>query len=198
MDFAAGTGAGGDAEGDRLANVESLWGSAHADRVLGSAGADSLSGGAGADELDGGAGDDWLRGNQDDDSLLGAQGSDRLLGGAGADLLHGGDGDDLILGEEGADILVGGAGTDRLIGGKGADIFTFDVDGEHIDVVDDFSDGEDRIDLSGFGNLSFGDLLISDDGRKSVIDLTVHGGGRIVLRNFNPSDLDASDFLFAR
>ena len=74
----------------------------------------------------------------------------------------------------------------------------FDVDGEQTDTIDDFSDGEDRIDLSGFDSLSFRDLLISDDRRKSVIDLTAHGGGRIVLRKFNPSDLDPSDFLFAR
>ena len=157
-----------------------------------------MAGRGGADALDGGPGDDWLRGNEDDDSLLGAQGNDRLLGGAGADLLNGGDGDDLILGEEGADILTGNAGSDRLIGGKGPDIFMFGVDGEHTDIIDDFSDGEDRIDLSGFDGLSFRDLLISEDRRKSVIDLTAHGGGRIVLRRFNPSDLDPADFVFAR
>ena len=112
--------------------------------------------------------------------------------------MNGGDGDDLILGEEGADILVGGAGSDRLIGGKGSDIFMFDVEGEHTDRIDDFIDGEDRIDLSGFYGLSFRDLVISGDVRKSVIDLTAHGGGRIELRRFNVSDLDASDFLFAR
>ena len=112
--------------------------------------------------------------------------------------MNGGDGDDLILGEEGADILVGGAGSDRLIGGKGPDIFVFDDDGEHTEIIDDFSDGEDCIDLSGFDNLSFRDLLISDDRRKSVIDLSAHGGGRIVLRRVNASDLDPSDFLFAR
>ena len=112
--------------------------------------------------------------------------------------MNGGDGDDLILGEEGADILVGGAGSDRLIGGKGSDIFMFDIDGGHTDTIDDFSDGEDRIDLSGFDSLTFRDLLISDDRGKSVIDLTAHGGGRIVLRKFNASDLDPSDFLFAR
>ena len=62
VDFAAGTGAGGDAEGDRIANMESMWGSAFADRITGSDRVDSLSGKGGADELEGGAGDDWLRG----------------------------------------------------------------------------------------------------------------------------------------
>ena len=62
----------------------------------------------------------------------------------------------------------------------------------------DFADGEDRIDLSGFGGLSFSDLVISARTGDTLIDLTGHGGGRIVLRRFSVTGLDASDFLFAR
>ena len=61
-----------------------------------------------------------------------------------------------------------------------------------------FTDGEDRIDLSGFSDLSFDDLAISAEAENTVIDLSGHGGGRIVLRKFNPAGLDAADFVFAR
>ena len=51
---------GGDAEGDRLANIENLTGSAYADTLIGDAGNNVLDGGAGADLLDGGAGNDTV------------------------------------------------------------------------------------------------------------------------------------------
>ena len=66
---------GGDAEGDRLSNVENLIGSAYADRLFGDAGNNKLSGGAGDDRIQGGG--------------L----SDTIEGGAGADTLDGDDGD---------------------------------------------------------------------------------------------------------
>ena len=130
--------------------------------------------------------------------MLGKEGSDRLLGGTGSDMLSGGNGDDLLLGEEGADMLVGAIGSDRFIGGEGADTFVFDAEGKHTDIIDDFIDGEDHIDLSAFTGLSFADLALSARNNHAVIDLTAHGGSKIILRKFNPADLDAADFIFAR
>lgn len=72
VNLTAGTGLGGDAEGDTLATIENLIGSAHADTLIGSGAANVLNGGAGDDVLDG------------------AGGADRLIGGAGADTLTGG------------------------------------------------------------------------------------------------------------
>jgi ELWxxDGT repeat protein len=103
VDLGAGTGTGGDAQGDVLANIENLTGSKFGDTLTGDAGANVLDGGAGADLLSGGGGDDVL------------------IGGSGADLLSGGDGDDTLLGGNAADTLSGGAGDDVLIGGSGAD-----------------------------------------------------------------------------
>ena len=113
-------------------------------------------------------------------------------------MLSGGNGDDLLLGEEGADILIGDTGSDRLIGGEGADTFVFDAEGKHTDIIDDFIDGEDHIDLSAFTGLSFADLALSARNNHAVIDLTAYGGSKIILRKFNPADLDAADFIFAR
>ena len=64
---------------------------------------------------------------------------------------------------------------------------------------DDFTDGEDRINLIGLGISSKREVLDRayawDEGTGVHIDLTPFGGGRIDLRGFNRDDFDASDFL---
>ncbi len=101
--LADGTGEGGTAEGDMLANIENLVGSLYNDALFGdqfannldgSDGNDFLGGGAGADTLSGGYGNDTLVGDDDDDWLWGGSGDDVLMGDAGADTLVGGDGND--------------------------------------------------------------------------------------------------------
>ena len=214
-------------EGDEGADV--LHGGAGDDRLRGEEGADVLYGGAGDDTLDGdsylsgAAGDDTLYGEEGDDVLSGLWGDDRLYGGAGVDeldgdegndYLHGGDGDDDLTGWEGHDRLEGGEGNDRLRGYDGDDTFIFGP-GHGSDRIDDFTVGEDLIDLTQFSNISgFDDLTITavpyNSGFRDVeIDLTEHGGGTIGLDDFldrqsivgPPSyeleDLDASSFLFA-
>ena len=77
-------------------------------------------------------------------------GADRVLtGNAGANRLTGGAGDD---------ILIDGAGADTLVGGAGADTFQLVADGTH-DVVQDFTPGQDRLDLSLWGFLRDVDQL---------------------------------------
>lgn len=72
----------------------------------------------------------------------------RLDGDRGNDSLRGGNGDDT---------LIGGTGRDTLSGGSGADVFVFasaadsGVTTATRDVIEDFSSGTDRIDLTGFG-----------------------------------------------
>ena len=70
------TGSSGDAEGDRLKNIEHLVGTVYGDRLTG----DSSN-----NFLISGPGDDWL---------AGGPGADFLVGGAGADVLDGGPGSD--------------------------------------------------------------------------------------------------------
>ena len=66
---------GGHAEGDELAGIENLIGSAYDDRLFGNAGDNMLSGGAG------------------NDRIVGNDGHDTVEGGAGADTLDGDDGE---------------------------------------------------------------------------------------------------------
>jgi Ca2+-binding RTX toxin-like protein len=150
-----------------------------ANGLIGGNGSGIIAGGKGAQTLDGRGGDDFLYGNDGNDHLLGGTGNDRLYGGAGRDVLEGQDGDDM---------LDGGPGGDRLIGGAGRDIFVVtpdaavghgegdDEDGDTLhfgalrdadgpgagrDVIEDFTRGEDRIDLTAF-HTSFRELTADD------------------------------------
>ena len=113
VDLAAGTAAGGHAEGDTFTGIESIDGSDHADHLSGDDGDNQLRGMDGDDTLDGGAG--W-------DELAGGGGADMLDGGAGPDTLDGGAGDDALDGGTGDDELYGGSGADKLDGGEGTDV----------------------------------------------------------------------------
>jgi Ca2+-binding RTX toxin-like protein len=93
-------GAGGDAEGDILGDIENLTGSIYADTL---------------------GGDDGV--NQ----LMGMEGNDTLKGFGGADSLHGGNGNDTLYGMDGADVLRGDSGNDTLNGGAGADTMLGDT-----------------------------------------------------------------------
>ena len=85
VDLAAGSGRGGDAEGDKFARIEHIAGSSHKDHLFGDGGNNSLEGKAGSDELHGNLGADILMGGGNDDRLWGDAGADHLWGGTGAD-----------------------------------------------------------------------------------------------------------------
>jgi Ca2+-binding RTX toxin-like protein len=93
-------------------------------------------------------------GSQHGDMLIGSNGEDTLHGSGGFDYLAGGWGRDQIRGGAGNDTLDGGAGRNALIGGDGRDSFKFSVladsgvDGGSRDVIRDFVQGQDVIDLS--------------------------------------------------
>lgn len=114
----AGSGQGGEAQGDTLFEFEALEGSAFADNLYGGGANDTLFGLAGADEIKG----------------LG--GADRLDGGAGADTLQGNSGDDYYI-IDGTDIVdeafSGSDGVDTVEAG-----FTIDLndDGKYLGAIE--------------------------------------------------------------
>ena len=157
-----GQGAGGHAQGDTLANIEHLAGSAF-DDILG--------GHNGANTLRGDAGNDGLWGSGGSDALSGGPGNDRLVGGGGADTLTGG---------PGADRLDGGPGDDQLDGGPGLDTFVF-APGDGADEITDFTSGEDRIDLSAFELDSAEAVTVTDQADGVSLDLPGQDGGSVLL-----------------
>ncbi len=164
--------------------------------IDGAGGNDTLKGRDGDDVLIGGAGRDKLDGGNGADALFGGTGDDKLKGKAGDDILSGGDGEDRLDGADGADRLDGGAGADRLKGKDGNDVFVFSP-GSGQDTVRDFSDGEDRIDLTGFTDLDFFGVLsgLEQSGKHAVF--TAATGDTLVLSKTDIDELDFSDFIFS-
>ncbi|MCB4820612.1 calcium-binding protein [Roseicella aerolata] len=150
--------------------------------ILGGAGNDHITATWGADTVLGGAGDDTIIGygsthfvppipHNAFPQILAQEPADLLLGGRGADSIEGGGGNDTLLGGPGDDTLLGGFGADLHAGGAGADLFVFrplrlngvfqDVgigEGSR-DIVLDFRQGSDRLDLSDYGFAASGQPL---------------------------------------
>ncbi len=101
----------------------------------------------------GGFGNDTLIGNFLANNLTGNGKADYLDGKNGRDNLAGGFGHDVLKGGNGRDTLEGGAGFDRLWGQGGADTFRF-LAGSMTDVVKDFQNDIDTLEIVGMGNLS--------------------------------------------
>ncbi|MBM3519490.1 MAG: hypothetical protein FJX63_01750, partial [Alphaproteobacteria bacterium] len=79
------------------------------------------------------------------ENLTGSDLNDRLTGSSGINIINGGKGDDIITGGGGADVLWGGAGSDLF------DFNSVSETGNSAsarDVIMDFQQGTDRIDLS--------------------------------------------------
>jgi Ca2+-binding RTX toxin-like protein len=103
---------------------------------------------------------DDIYGNALDNALSGRGGNDVLVGNGGNDTLDGGAGNDKIAGGFGADIMSGGSDSDtfyffelddsRIVGGKPQDVIT------------DFQQGQDKIDLSNI-DFALNELLVLDN-----------------------------------
>ncbi|WP_343718488.1 calcium-binding protein, partial [Inquilinus sp.] len=169
VDLAAGTGSGGEAEGDTLTGIENVSGSQGSDTLSGDAGAnalqgwngnDVLRGRGGADHLDGGAGTDlasyWGEATAVTVNLATGTGSggnaagdtyvsiENVNGSKAGDTLIGSGGANALNGYEGNDVIQGGAGKDTLTGGIGADRFVYAATGDSVvganaDRITDFS-----------------------------------------------------------
>ena len=153
ISLAAGSASGGDAEGDKLFDIENLTGSEFDDTLTGDRGDNRLIGDAGADVLSGGAGEDIL---------LGGTGDDYLSGGAGADILDGGNGrfDTAMYNDSGAGVEVNLA----TGSGRGGD-----------------AEGDQLVNIEQIEGSAFADVL-TGDGENNVLKGnaghdTIHGGG---------------------
>ncbi len=159
INLADGSTAGGDAEGDVLAEIENVFGTAFQDSLTGSLGNNLFQGGAGADTLVGGGGIDTLSyassavgvsvnllartasgGDADGDWFSGMT---HLIGSLGHDLLTGSDVANHLTGGVGNDTLYGGVGADTMVGGLGND--TFRVDNVMDVVTENAGEGTDLV-----------------------------------------------------
>ncbi|WP_137156336.1 hypothetical protein [Rhizobium sp. FKL33] len=137
------------------------------------------------------------------------RGGDALkgVGNSAANLITGNRGDNTLKGLAGADTLNGGRGDDLLIGGSAKDgardtfVFNLDCGADRIRGFQISGAGDDRIDLSDFGENeafdSFVDLntnSMRQSGKNVIIDLP--GDDQVTVENVTLADFRASDFIF--
>jgi len=137
-------------------------------------------------------GDDFV-GTAFDDTMSGLAGNDHLVGRQGNDALAGDGGDDALDGRRGADTLSGGKGDDVLSGGGMQDTFVFARQGGH-DILSDFQDGRDVIDLSSFGFAGF--RAAANHFAESGADVVFTAGpNSLLIQNFTLAQLTADDLI---
>jgi len=180
--------------------------------LIGGNGNDFMQGGIGGDTYFGGSGTDTVSfanavgavtanlatgtGSGNDAAGDAYTGVENLLGSANSDTFIGDGNDNNLNGQGGVDFLLGGLGNDTLTGGAGVDLFQYDATVWGFDIITDFQNGTDFIDLRGSG-LTFTDFTEVDTVPGMRLDYTDGGGtlSTISLLGVNIADIDASDFL---
>lgn len=138
------------------------------------------------DVVFGGAGDDLI-----DTS---ASGNNRLYGQAGSDTFFLGN-EDRASGATGNDVFYALGSESSITGGAGADAFwIISGDLQYFNIITDFELGTDVLGVGGL-SLSFADLTFSQQGAYTVI--TAQEEDVAALTGVSPSELSASNFVFA-
>ncbi|MGV0758579.1 calcium-binding protein [Tistrella mobilis] len=192
VDLAAGTGIGGNAEGDSLTSIENVGGTAFSDTLSGDATDNTLTGYDDRDVLNGRAGDDVLIGGSGGDRLTGGTGADTFVFTSIADSVVGAGLQDVVfdftVGEDRLDLsaidgdpVAPGRQALRLLdgfdGAAGAVVVTVAADGANVVSVD--IDGDRSADmrfavyLPAGGRLGSGDFIFSP--AQSPADRTLNG-----------------------
>lgn len=137
-------------------------------------------------------------GTLDGDVVLGSDGdvfnsANGLVNG----IVSGLGGDDLLIGGREEDVLAGGFGSDTLTGGQGADSFVFSPAELGADVITDFEDGTDLLDVSAF---SFGVSALQSviDGAQQIGSdalLTFSPDNSVLLQGVQTGVVDTTDFI---
>ena len=192
VNLLTGSSAGGDAQGDTLAAIENIIGSAFADMLTGDTGNNTLDGRSGNDTLIGGAGADVLIGGAGTDTADYSSSAAAVTVNLQTGLGSGGDaqGDtlsgieniigsafaDVLTGDSGANTLVGGAGADALNGGAGTDTADYSSSAAGVTVslqTGSGSGGDAQGDtLSGIENIigsALADMLTGDGGVNALV-----------------------------
>lgn len=208
---------------DKLTSIEHVVGSNRQDAFTGTTGDDVFTGLGGSDVFRGAAGIDTLDYSRDGEglyggfrgidanlatgrirdgfggidkaiqveSVIGTRYKDVITGSSASNGLHGAAGNDTMNGGDGNDVLNGGAGADRFVF---SDTRATDGNAFGTDVIEDFQNGSDRIDLRAFGK-SFADLTITDAG--ADVTITIAGvTGQITLESVDHTLIETSDFIF--
>jgi len=177
---------------DTVSGFEWVRGGAGSDTIVGYA---SLPAGVPYLILSGREGNDKVTGGRSGEDIFGGTGNDTLAGGGGADHIRGDAGIDQVLGQLGADTLEGGAGRDRLVGGGGNDVFLIRTNSDR-EIVADFTDGQDRIDLSNTTIDDFAELQTKVTQNAGNFVVNLGAGDSVLVLKVTFSTLTEADFIF--
>jgi Ca2+-binding RTX toxin-like protein len=144
----------------------------------------------------------WTLGDNIEEATLTGKKNINLTGNDSGSFLYGNAGNNKIKGDMGLDWITGGKGNDVLTGGDGVsagDIADFFVFKPHSgkDVITDFQDGMDKINLQTYTGIDdFSDLKghIKQSGDDLVV--TLLDGDQITLRDMDKINLSETDFAF--
>ena len=194
VNLATGAASGGYANGDTFGGIEWLRGSQHNDRLIGDDGDNFLVGGAGADVLEGGEGVDYLGYYDSTAAVTVNLATGTATGGyasgdtfSGIQWVEGSRYDDHLTGDDGDNVLVGQAGADVLKWRLSA---TSDQPVEMMSLLKSPTGHVTNLSATGPG------VMTATASSAVLINLSAHGGGTILLRDFDIADLDAADFVF--
>ena len=204
VSLALGIGIGGDAEGDRLFNIENLTGSNFDDTLEGNAGNNKLVGGAGIDTVSYAHAASGANGIGVTVSLSTTKAQKTVTAGtdtlSGFENLTGSGFNDTLRGNAGNNVITGLGGNDKLTGGGGNDTFVF-LPGFGKDTITDFTVGPNSgpHDKVAFDHTLFADFdavmaASSQVGTSTVI--TVDAQNSLTLTNVKVGSLHHDDFAF--
>ena len=204
QDVTIGEGEGGDAEGDRLLNIEHVIGTAHDDMFIASNLTQAFDGGANAviddpltpdvDEridsdtvsfanLDVDVNVDmrlFTTGYTNIENLIGGSGDDTIVGNNNPNRLEGGAGADTLWGFNGDDTLIGGPGNDEVIGNDGFDMLNGGPGADNINGHD--SNTQTQADVQSFWNFHGGRTNVDND---ADVTATSYGGDTVTYEGSN-------------
>ncbi|EAQ04814.1 Hemolysin-type calcium-binding protein [Pseudooceanicola batsensis HTCC2597] len=180
--------------------------------IRGGNGNDTINAGSGSDTIDGGAGIDTIRyantsAVQIDleagtGSGFAAEGDiivnvENVVGSNAADTLTGDGENNRLEGLYGEDTIKGGLGDDVLLGGGNADTFVFDAVGWGRDLILDWQDKFDKIDLRGSGltHASFTEVDTAQGVRLDYFNGSTMDAIHLFGATLSPGNIDASNFL---
>ncbi|NET47922.1 MAG: calcium-binding protein [Merismopedia sp. SIO2A8] len=138
------------------------------------------------------------QGTLNGDVLLGS-GNDTYNGSSGAinGSVVGGAGNDSLIGGPGSDRLVGGVGNDTLTGNGGADTFVFTPTDLGADIITDFQDGTDILDVSALvaaGAIDVNNLNLQQINNDTLI--TFAPNNTVLLQGIQVNQISATDLVF--
>lgn len=209
VDLSAGVGAGGDAEGDKLASVENVVGSKFNDVLTGNADSNAITGGEGDDLIAGGAGADNLNGDIGLDTVSyagsGSAVTVNLTTGLGADgdaegdvlsgfeNITGSNFNDNLSGDAASNTLAGGLGGDTLRGWDGVDVLNGDAGNDRL------NGGAGADQINGGAGIDTGDYANSSSAVTvsllTNVGLGGDAGGDVLTSIENLSGSDHDDVL---